>query len=149
MVVGATLITRPSFLFGSDLADLEFNRRYPSLQRGYAYAVTGSAVMSLALLLVSHQPQSPWSLWLTSMAPVGVVVATVLLWTGDGFRLPVFHGAGKELAVLCASGFLVGLMNLLAHVLTVLAIQVIRSLGLTISFLWFKFVPSMLTIETF
>ena len=60
------------------------------------------------------------------MAPVGVVVATLLLWTrDDGFRLQVFHGAdGKELALLYASGFLVGLMNLLAHVLTVLAIQV-------------------------
>ena len=121
MVVGAILITHPSFIFGVD--DNDFVNQYPNINYGHGYALLGSVVMSFAMLLVAMYEDTPWSLWISTLVPVGAGVAPFMLWAVNRLQFPIAEGV-KESAIFYALGLLVGVLNLLAQLLIVLAVQV-------------------------
>ena len=121
MVVGAILITHPSFIFGVD--DNDFVNQYPNINYGYGYALLGSVIMSFAMLLVAIYDDTPWSLWMSTLVPVGAGVAPFMLWEVNRLQFPIADGV-KDSVILYALGLLVGVLNLLAQLLIVLAVQV-------------------------
>ena len=53
----------------------------------------------------------------------GAAVAPLMLWSTNGFQIPVAESAQAN-AVLYALGIIVGVLNMLAQLLNVLAVQV-------------------------
>ena len=149
MIPGAILITRPCLLspvgigideksnVSNDNNDhphqrsndkhIYYSNEYDDPQRvlhGYLFALIGSVFASFSWLLVALSEDIPWTFWIALTAPVGAVLSPFVLYLVNGFQLPYLADDVTIKAIFFSLVLLVGVLNVLAQLLTVLAVQV-------------------------